>query len=448
MKIAVLGYGSQGKSAYDYWLKAGNDLTVHDSREDLDLPENTMSVLGDNYLNNLDGYDLIVRAAPIIHPREIVAANPDSPDILNKVTSNTNEFMRVCPSKNIIGVTGTKGKGTTSTLIARMLEAFGYRVHLGGNIGTPPLELLDNDIKPEDWVVLELANFQLIDLKTSPHIAVCLMVVPEHLDWHEDMEEYIAAKQQLFINQGEDDLAIYFAENENSESVASASLGTLIPYFAEPGAIVKNNKVIIGNSEICNVNEIALLGKHNWQNVCAAVTAVWQIGHDVKALNAVIKSYAGGEFRLQFVREFKGVKFYNDSFGTTPETAIVAIKSFKEPKVLILGGGQKKSDYSELAKTISNSNVRKVILIGNTANAEHPTASHLISKVLAIHGFNKILDLSSSNDRTMDKIVHHCLLEAESGDVVLLSTACTSFDMFDNYKQRGELFNEAVLKLV
>jgi len=180
MRIAILGFGSQGAAALEYWSSADNEITICDAITELTLPENTKSQLGPDYLQSLDEFDLIVRS-PSIHPKDIEAA---SPGVAAKVTTVTNEFFKVCPTKNIIGVTGTKGKGTTSTLITKMLEAAGKRVHLGGNIGTPPLEMLKNNIQPDDWVVLELANFQLIDLKYSPPIVACLMIASEHQDWH------------------------------------------------------------------------------------------------------------------------------------------------------------------------------------------------------------------------------------------------------------------------
>jgi UDP-N-acetylmuramoylalanine--D-glutamate ligase len=435
MKIAILGYGSQGISAYQYWNNSSNQITVCDSRENIQLPDGCNSKLGKDYLNDLDQFDIIVRAAPIIHPKDIIKANPGNPDILNKVTSNTNEFFRVSPTKNIIGVTGTKGKGTTSTLIANMLEKAGFNVHLGGNIGVPPLELLNNNIQENDWVVLELANFQLIDVKYSPKIAVCLMVVPEHMDWHEDLEEYIAAKQQLFINQSEDDVAIYYTDNENSESIASASEGKLIPYFEKPGAIVANNKIIIDNSDVCDVSDIALLGKHNWQNVCAAVTAVWQITNNIEAMSEVIKNFNGMEHRLELVREINGVKYYDDSFGTTPETAIVAIEAFAEPKIVILGGSDKGAHFDELAKVVKNNNVKQVLLIGQMAE--------MIKKSLDKVGYSDYID----GGKSMEEIVANAIKIATKGDVVLLSTGCASFGMFENYKDRGEQFKTAVKSL-
>ena len=434
MRIAILGWGSQGKSAYEYWNKPGNQITVCDRNESLELPEDCGSQLGEHYLEKLDLFDLLIRT-PALHPKEIIAANANDSQILDKVWSNTNEFMKVCPSRNIIGVTGTKGKGTTSTIIARMLEASGERVHLGGNIGIPPLELLKNDIHPDDWVVLELANFQLIDLKTSPHIAVCLMVEPEHMDWHEDMEEYIAAKQQLFINQSENDIAIYYAKNENSHSIAAASLGELVPYYEKPGAVVENDIIKIHDTEICRVNEIKLLGKHNWQNACAAVTALWQAAQDPAAARQTLTTFTGLEHRLEFVAEINGVDYYDDSFGTTPETAAVAIEAFDRPKVVILGGSDKGAAYDKLAETVKNSNVKHVVSIGSTGPA--------ISEALRAIGYNDITDGGS----TMPEILTKASELSEPGDVVLLSTGCASFGLFKNYKDRGEQFQQAVRSL-
>lgn len=433
MNIAILGWGEQGRSSFEYWNRDDNEITVCDRDESVSLLDGFKSSLGETYLHDLDKFDLIIRT-PALHPRDIAKAN--NPEILEKVWSNTNEFMKVCPTRNIIGVTGTKGKGTTSTLIAKILEASGYKVHLGGNIGIPPLELLKNDIKPDDWVVLELANFQLIDLKTSPHIAVCLMVVPEHMDWHEDIEEYIAAKQQQFINQSEEDIAIYYPDNENSLSVASASEGKLIPYYETPGAIVENNTVKIDGNEICRTSELKLLGKHNWQNVCAAVTAVWQVTQNTESIHAALTKFTGLDHRLEFVREFDGAKYYDDSFGTAPETAVVALEAFSEPKVVILGGSDKGSDYTKLIQIVNSSNVRSVITIGEMGDK--------ISDLLRKSGYLNIVKGGSS----MKEIVETAKDNAKSGDVILLSTACASFDMFKNYKDRGEKFKQAVAELV
>ena len=434
MKIAILGFAGQGQSSFEYWNKPENQITICDRDESLEVPEGTTAQLGTDYLNNLDQFDLLIRT-PALHPKNIMTANANNSQILDKVWSNTNEFFKVCPTKNIIGVTGTKGKGTTSTLITKMLEAAGNRVHLGGNIGIPPLELLKNDIQPDDWVVLELANFQLTDIKSSPHIAVCLMVEPEHMDWHEDMEEYIAAKQQLFINQTEADIAIYYANNENSLSIADASVGRLIPYMEQPGAVVAGEAISIDGQEICKTSELKLLGKHNWQNACAAVTAVWQITQNTEAVRAVLISFTGLEHRLELVRTLGNVSYYDDSFGTTPETAIVAIEAFSQPKIVILGGSDKGATYEKLAEAVKDGDVRKAILIGDTAPA--------IGQALQSAGYHDVID----GGRTMTEIVAVAQSAAKSGDVILLSTGCASFGLFKNYKDRGEQFKKAVLEL-
>lgn len=431
MKIAILGYGLQGRSAYEYW-REGNEITICDGNKELELPPDTESRLGPDHLKNLGGFDLIVRS-PIVHPRDIAAAN--SPEILDKVTTVTNEFFRVCPTKNIIGVTGTKGKGTTSSLIAKMLEADGKRVHLGGNIGIPPLDMLQGGIGPDDWVVLELANFQLIDLKYSPRVAVCLMVAPEHLDWHADETEYYEAKSQLFRWQTSRDTAVYFAENEISKRIASGGEGRKVPYMRSPGATVQNGSITIGGEAVCETDKLKLLGRHNWQNACAAVTAVWQVTQNTSAMRQVLTTFSGLEHRLELVRELKGVRYYNDSFGTTPETAIVAIQAFEAPKVIILGGSDKGADYTALARTVAESNIRRVLLIGEQAGR--------IRQALDAAGATNAM----AGGRNINEIVATAKTEAQPGDVVLFSPACASFDMFKNYKDRGEQFKRAVSEL-
>lgn len=427
MKVAILGYGIEGQSAYTYWKKLGADITICDRDGALQLPVDVTGRLGDDYLENLQGYDVICRTASI-QPSVILAA---SPGVELQITTVINEFLRVCPSRNVIGVTGTKGKGTTSSLIARMLQASGREVLLGGNIGVSPLDFLP-EVHKNSSIVLELSSFQLSDIKHAPHIAVCLMVVPEHLNWHNDMEDYVQAKSRLFEHQSPDDIAIYFADNELSHQIASYSRGAKIPYYANPGAYVENDRILIDNQEICQIDELKLLGKHNWQNACAAVTAVWQITKDISAIRATLTTFSGLEHRLEFVRDVDGVQFYDDSFGTTPETAIVAIQAFEQPKVIILGGSDKGVPFDELAKVVATGNVRHVITIGETA----PT----IEAALSREGFN---DFTRGGAAIAD-ITHAAQAAAKKGDVVLLSTACASFGLFKDYKDRGDQFKLAV----
>jgi len=432
MKVAIVGYGKQGRAAYDYWTAAGDEITVCDREENLELPSDVHQQLGEYYLNRLERFDIIVRS-PAIHPRDIVAAN--SPAILAKVTTVTNEFLRVCPTHNVIGVTGTKGKGTTSTLIAKMLEADGQLVHLGGNIGTPPLDLLKDTIQPNDWVVLELANFQLIDLRQSPHIAVCLMVVPEHLDWHADSDEYYNAKTQLFRYQTSDDIAIYYSKSEASKRIVSTSKGWKIPYMAFPGGTVTDGNIMIDDQKVCATSELKLLGEHNWQNVCAAVTAVWKISQNIQAMRTVLTSFSGLPFRLEFRKEVNGVRYYNDSFASAPSAPLAALASIAEPKVMIVGGFDRGLDLSELAEGFQRQaeTIRSVLIIG----ASGPRLAEACTK----QGFTNFV-MNEATD--MSGIVKKASELAKSGDAVVLSPGFASFDMFKNFEERGLQFNAAV----
>jgi UDP-N-acetylmuramoylalanine--D-glutamate ligase len=434
MKIAIVGFGAQGRSAYEYW-RAGNSITVCDKNEDLQLPADVTPKLGADHLKHLDQFDLIVRS-PVVHPSDIAAAN--TPEILEKVTTVTNQFFKVSPTTNIIGVTGTKGKGTTSTLITKMLEATGRRVHLGGNIGIPPLDLLQNDIQPTDWVVLELANFQLIDLNHSPNIAVCLMVVPEHLDWHTDVKEYFESKRQLFAHQTAKDLAVYYADNDNSEHIASAGNGHKMPYGTAPGAFVKNGIIGIDQRGICKTTELKLLGEHNWQNVCAALTVVWQIAPDVEALRSALTSFTGLPFRLELRREVHDIRYYNDSFAAAPPAPAAALQAIAGSKVMIIGGFDRNLDLTDLAAALKahSKDIRHVLLIGASGQR---TAYELEDE-----GFNKY---TVSQAKTMKEIVAEATALAKPGDAVVLSPGFPSFDMFKNFEDRGEQYNAAVEQL-
>ena len=434
MKIAIIGYGSQGRSAYEYWRENG-EVTVCDQKENTAVPTDVHTQFGPDYLSALDQYDLIVRS-PSIHPRDIVAANSEA--ILAKVTTVTNEFMRVCPTKNIIGVTGTKGKGTTSTLIAHMLASAGKTVHLGGNIGIPPLELLKQNIQSDDWVVLELANFQLIDLHHSPHIGVCLMVSPEHQDWHATVQEYYEAKSQLFIHQTPEDMAIYYADDEDSQKIAAAGKAMLIPYMKAPGAMITDSAVVIDGQRVCAVSELKLLGKHNWQNICAAVTAVWQIEQNIDAMRKVLTNFAGLSYRIEFRKEVEGVRYYDDSFASAPPAILAAVAAIPEPKVLIIGGFDRQLDLTELVEGLLQyqDSIRKVLLIGESAER---TAEALQSR-----GFT---NYELCRAATMTGIVKEAASAAQTGDAVVLSPGFPSFDMFKNFEDRGQQFNAAVEQL-
>ncbi|MDP4038391.1 MAG: UDP-N-acetylmuramoyl-L-alanine--D-glutamate ligase, partial [bacterium] len=356
MKIAILGYGAEGKSAYSYFAKdKSNQITICDEDESLELPKDVRAKLGEDYLKNLDKFDLIVRS-PGIKLANIKTSKP--------VTSGVKIFFEKCPAK-IIGVTGSKGKSTTTTLIYEILKAGHKKVWLGGNIGKPVLDFLDK-VKPNDLVVLELSSFQLQDLDKSPSVAVALMIENEHLDYHQDFDEYFLAKANIFKYQKTNDTAVFNINDKSSAKLASFSLAkNKIPYGVsennKTGARVVGDTIYIGSNKICSTNNVKLPGAHNLDNVLAAIAASWQFIKEPDPIIKALSTFTGLKHRLELVTETGGVKYYDDSIATTPSSAIAAIKAFKSPKVIILGGSDKGADFDHLAEVITSSNVIGVV---------------------------------------------------------------------------------------
>jgi UDP-N-acetylmuramoylalanine--D-glutamate ligase len=433
LHVAIIGFGVEGASALHYWQDRGASVTVCTRNPKRRPPEGVRAHVGPDYLHNLDRFDIIVRTASV-HPRDIVAA---SPGVEDRITSVVDEFLRVSPTRNIIGITGTKGKGTTSSLTARMLEAAGHKVWLAGNIGRSPLDFI-NDISPDDWVVLELSSYQLFDIKHSPRIGAVLMVEPEHLTWHADYTDYQNAKSQLFAHQTAHDTAIYFADSEVSHDIASVSPGKKIPYCASPGAYVQNDEIIIDDTVLCAVDEVKLLGQHNWQNICAAATVTWQIAQAPDAIRQVITTFSGLDHRLEPVRELDGIRYYNDSFASAPPAAEAAIMAIPGHKVMILGGYDRHLPLDNLVVTIKEQagQLRSLLLIGESAGR--------LAEELKRADFT---NFHVSQATTMGEIVTQARSLARSGDAIVLSPGFPSFDMFDNFEDRGLQFKKEVARL-
>lgn len=414
MKVAILGWGIDTKDVVPYLLNRKDEIHVFDRLSDFDKKEfpNLKWHLGRENFGDLSDFDLIVRSPGIYRFRpEIVAAEQKGV----KISSKTRIFFDLCPAK-IIGVTGTKGKGTTATLIYEILKAAGKDVYLGGNIG----EGMFGDLRKltkNSWIVLELSSFQLIDLHKSPHISVVLMVTSEHLNWHKNEEEYLTAKSQLVRHQKAVDFVVANKDYPHSVKIANNSSGKVIWVTGHDAAQYQTR----------------LRGEHNLENIAAAVAVAKIVGVFPDIITSTVANYAGLEHRLEEVATKGGVTFYNDSFSTTPETAIAAIKAFFEPEIVILGGSSKNSDFTALGKVITGTkNVKAVILIG----AEGPRIGREIKNKPVLTGA-----------KNMAEIVKMAYNNAVSGDVVLLSPACASFDMFANYKERGKQFKDEVRKL-
>lgn len=422
MKIAIAGYGLEGKSNYDYFKSCG-EVTIIDEREVVnDLPEGAPVVLGEGAFNQLDGFDLVVRTAGL---------SPHKIQTDGKVWSATNEFFEKCPAP-IIGVTGSKGKGTTSSLIASILIEAGKTVHLVGNIGLPALDELDN-ISEGDVVVYELSSFQLWDAERSPQVAVVLHIEPDHLDVHESFDEYVSAKGNIARYQGINDRIVYNASNESATAIAGLSVGQRLPYQTPRTAHVSDGQFYYGEQLLCSVEELQLPGNHNQDNACAAITAIWPWVQDGMVIGEGLRAFEGLDHRLKFVAEKQRVSYYDDSIATTPGSAIAAMRAFDSPKILILGGSSKGADFDEVAAIASQSNVKHAILIGD--EADH------IERALVSVG---VASINKGSETTMADVVKLAADSADAGDIVILSPACASFGMFRDYKDRGDQFIAAV----
>lgn len=455
-RIAILGLSIEGISSMRYFLKKGAEIGVFDQRDEHELNSNLIAEIknnnisrnfGNNYLANINQYNLIIRSPGFpLWNKTIVDAKKRG----TIITSQTKIFFDLCKGK-IIGVSGTKGKGTTATLIYTFLKQSAKDVYLGGNIGTPPLDFMDK-VNSSSQVVLELSSFQLEDLQKSPHIAVVLSITPDHLhsdsiyspNYHLKVEEYIQAKKNITKYQTQKDFLVlnkdYILSNDFKEASCADVWYFSLKETLKKGSYVKNSRIILeyGNKifPICGTSEVKLLGRHNLENITAAIVASYLAGADTQIMKKVLKSFQGLEHRLEFVKKIKGVSFYNDSFSTTPETSIAAIRSFNKPIILILGGSDKGSDYKELGRTLINSSVKSVILIGKTAPK--------IKKAIIESGNRNLKFIE--NIANMRDIINKAFNVASRGDIVLLSPACASFDMFKNYKERGRLFKEEVKK--
>jgi UDP-N-acetylmuramoylalanine--D-glutamate ligase len=426
-KIAVLGaYGVEGVATQEYLTSKGLWFEILDQRND------------PAYLEKTKDYELVFRT-PGIRPTspEFVVAKQGG----TVFTSQIEEFFDLCPCK-IIGITGTKGKGTTSTLVYEILKAGGLDVYLGGNIGVPAINFLDK-LKPTSWVVLELSSFQLQTLQKSPNVAIVLNITRDHLDYHNDIQEYRAAKLNIVSHQTKEDFAVINDDYDVSRGFAAKTPASQYFFSREhkiDGCYVDKRDQIVLNVEgetcvLASFDDLRLRGRHNLENVTAASLAAYLVGVETDVISTTIKNFAGLEHRLELVRDDKGVRYYNDSFSTVPETAIAAIDSFAEPIILIAGGSDKKSDYTELGKKIASTNVKAVILVGDMAE-------EIQNALPSSYGGQVVLGLT-----TMNEIVEKAAILATDGDVVLLSPACASFGLFADYKDRGDQYKVEVNKL-
>lgn len=441
--ITVIGIGISNLPLIKYLVSLGANVTACDRRSAEDLGENYTELeklgvkfnLGDGYLNNLSG-DMIFKTPGMRY---------DVPELLKAkengsiVTSEMEVFFEVCPS-HIIAVTGSDGKTTTTTLIHKMMTDAGYKTWLGGNIGNPLLTDTEK-MKENDWVILELSSFQLHTMRKSPEIAVITNISPNHLDMHKDYKEYIDAKKNIMLYQNEGDTLIVNADNQVTADIGKSANGA-VKYFSRNGmadVYLDGNIIKRGIVEILNIKDIKIPGMHNVENYMAAIAAVSGLVSKEVIVN-VAKTFGGVEHRIELVRTLDGVKYYNSSIDSSPNRTINTLRVFPNKVIMIAGGKDKGIPYDEIGPALAE-HVKVLILIGATSDKIQEALDAEINKT----GNGK--DIEVIRATSYEDAVNTARSKVHDGDVVLLSPASTSFDMFRNFEERGNLFKKIVNEL-
>jgi len=438
--ILILGFGKEGRSSYKLvrQLIPESKITIADKNKEAFLPDKFQGIgaceliSGDGYLIGLDKYDLIIKSPGI--PRHFIPTNINA----KKVTSQTELFLGLF-SKQTIGITGTKGKSTTSSLVFHILSAYFNEVVLVGNIGVPPFDMID-DIHEKTRIVFEMSGHQLENISISPHYAVLLNIFQEHLDHFETYEAYQNAKFNISRFQNTEDYFIYNSDDPLiSKQVEKGVTATNLLSFS---MVQKTGNGIVGNEngEISlNQNQLLdlkdreqLPGRHNLMNIMAAVLVCRKMGVPNDAIRDAIKGFKGLPHRLEYMGEFKGIRFYNDSIATVPEAVIEAVKTLKEVDTLILGGKDRGIDYKGLVDFLLEGSLRNIIFIGEAGKRIlkeiYSKDKHPGMNCFPIKGFQEMGNIIKENTRR--------------GKICLLSPAASSYDMFSSFEERGEAFKK------
>ena len=446
-KIAMCGIGVSNTPLILNFLEKGARVFACDrrTREQIGPMAETLEKagaelrLGETYLDDLE-VDIIFRTPGMsFNLPELEAARKRG----IAVTSEMEVFFDLCPA-TIFAITGSDGKTTTTTLIAKMLEAQGKRVYMGGNIGNPLLPEIEN-ITADDFVVVELSSFQLISMRKSPDVAVVTNVAPNHLDVHKDMDEYVEAKRNILMHQNAFSRTVLNYDNEITAgfkaNVRGQSLGFSMEGPIKNGAWLDENGMLHMayrgiDAPVMHKNDITILGDHNVANYLSAISAVW--GYvSISNIRQVAKEFTGVEHRIEFVREIDGVKYYNDSIASSPTRTIAGLKAFEGNVILIAGGYDKKIPFEPMAPYVIDK-VKLLLLSG-------PTAEKIETAIKTNENYKGSPEIVRVQN--IDEAVKVARQRAKAGDVVTLSPACASFDAFPNFTARGNHFKRLVENL-
>lgn len=436
-KILVAGLGKTGIQTVRFLLKRGVDVRATDITPIDKLPKEVREF--ERMGVSIESGEH--RVETFLWP-DMVVLSPGVPFGLPPVKESIRRGIDVISEvelawrfikKPIIGITGSNGKTTTSTLIARILEASGKRVFLGANIGAPFIQIAERDDE-YDFIVLELSSFQLQGTSTfRPYVGVILNVSPNHLDHHESLDEYIESKMKLFLNQTPDDWAVYNADDSVIKKRSSEIKSKKIPFGKSPieGGIFFDGTYVRFRDESYDLRDMNLIGSHNIENAMAAIASTRVMGCEPERIEREIVKFPPLPHRIEFVREIKGARFYNDSKSTSPGATLRALESFSAPIILLAGGKDKGVSY-EILKSEIRRNVKLLVLFGESRFRMQKELGKEVETVLAF---------------SLEEAISKVSAGLEKGDVVLFSPACSSFDMFASYEERGRRFKDIVQNL-
>lgn len=442
--VAVVGIGVSNIPLIRFLVKLGAVVTAFDQKTREELGEiadefDNLSVsleLGEGYLDRLTGFDVVFKTPSMRIDSEALVRTKNEGAY---ITSEMEEFVRYCKGK-VFGVTGSDGKTTTTTIISKLLSEAGYKTWVGGNIGTPLFANVE-EINEEDMVVLELSSFQLMTMNLPIEVALVTNLAPNHLDMHKDMQEYIDSKKNIFLYQDKRGVLVLNRENEITHSFVEEAKGKVLEFSSKreikDGAYFKDNILFLNEEEVCNKDDIVIKGMHNIENYLAAFLAV-KDDVSISVMKKVAQTFTGVEHRCELVREVDGVKYYNDSIASSPTRTLAGLFAFDRRVILIAGGYDKQIPFEPLAEE-GHPYIKHLILLGDTKEQIKKSFDKLKEE--------KGIDTSIVLVNTLEEAVEKARELSEEGDVVTLSPACASFDMFPNFAVRGNKFKEIVNKL-
>lgn len=441
--IAVVGIGVSNIPLIEFLVSLGGKVTAFDKKEENELKEvvdkySKLGVkfqLGKDYLENLTGFEVVFKTPSMrIDSEALVKVKEEGA----YVTSEMEEFVRYCPAK-VYGITGSDGKTTTTTLIYKILKEAGYTTWVGGNIGAPLFANIEKMTK-NDRVVLELSSFQLMTMDTSTDVAVVTNLSPNHLDMHKDMNEYVDSKKNVFKYQESENLLVLNLDNDITNKMISEAKGRVYTFTRkseDSDAIYKDGGLYVKGKLVCKREDIKLKGLHNVENLLAAFAATCD-EVSVESMKNVAITFGGVEHRSEFIRKIDGVEYYNDSIASSPTRTLASIKAFEKPVILIAGGYDKNLPFEPLAFE-GYSFIKHLIVLGATKDKIKEQFSRLEKEKGIVVPINTV--------STLEEAVEVAREIAKEGDIVTLSPACASFDMFPNFMERGNKFKKLIKEI-